>query len=92
MPVIVKVEYHCGGCDTVATAPDQIIRREFESFSGRGHGFGGYHVKPSIDGVVVSAAPEGWCPFDPVTSCTYCPECWASIESGAMADAAEVQS
>ena len=82
MPVIVKVEYHCGGCDAVAAAPDQTIRREFMSLSGQSHGIGTYHVKPSIDGVVTSAAPEGWMPFDPYTQCTYCPACWALIEAG----------
>jgi hypothetical protein len=82
MPVIVKVEYHCGGCDAVATAPGQTIRREFESFSGHAYGVGTHVLKPSIDGVVTSAAPEGWMPFDPYTQCTYCPACWASIDAG----------
>ena len=26
-------------------------------------------------------APQGWVAFDPYTSCTYCPECWAEIVS-----------
>jgi hypothetical protein len=31
---------------------------------------------------VEAAAPEGWVVFDPYTHLTYCPACWASIESG----------
>jgi hypothetical protein len=50
------------------------VRREFHSFSGRGYGFGTYHV-PSIDEAV---KPTGWIWAD-LIGCTYCPECWAEI-------------
>lgn len=78
MGVTVKVTYSCGGCGTTAEAPELTVTREFVSVSGRDHGVGGY-VQSPVD--VVAGAPEGWVPFDPWTQATYCPECWAQIDS-----------
>ena len=78
MPI--DATFRCGGCDASATVSNAIHRR-FQSFSGRGHGFGAYRVTPVED-----AAPDGWVAFDPYTQVTYCPECWASIEGGSKDD------
>ena len=66
----------CDGCD--AEVHIGRISKTFVSFSGRGYGLGVRH-NPSIDAAV---APTGWIWSDPYTSCTYCPACWAQIESG----------
>jgi hypothetical protein len=85
MGVHVTVTYRCGGCSATATAPEQTVRREFVSLSGRSYGVGSYVLTPiKIEGV----APDGWAAFDPYTQCTYCPECWASICGDLNADAA----
>lgn len=83
MPVVVTVTYRCGGCPAITTAPDQVIRREFVSLSGRDHGLGSYVLEPvKIESVV----PEGWVVYDPYTMCTYCPPCWAAIGAAVDAD------
>lgn len=69
---MVKVIFQCGGCDAKAEAH---VSRQFVSVSGRSYGFGSY-----VEQKVSDVAPKGWIAFDPYTSCTYCPECWASIE------------
>lgn len=71
-----RLHLKCDGC-FAETHTDRIARR-FESFSGRGHGFG-VRIKPDIDAAV---EPTGWIWSDPYTGCTYCPECWSKIESG----------
>jgi hypothetical protein len=76
MSVRVTVTYACNGCDATVTAPEQVIKREFVSLSGRGHGIGSYVMTPVE---IVAVAPEGWVPFDPFTQCCYCPACWAEI-------------
>lgn len=73
----VKVTFECDGCFAEAGEPVSVKRR-FESFSGRGHGFG-------VEEKVSDLAPDGWIAFDPFTSCTYCPDCWASITNGTAA-------
>tara|TARA_R110000868_G_scaffold250896_2_gene507643 strand:+ start:2009 stop:2272 length:264 start_codon:yes stop_codon:yes gene_type:complete len=71
-----RLKLTCDGCfEEVLTLP---VRKKFESFSGRGHGFGVWKG-PDIDDAV---APTGWVWSDPYTSCTYCPACWTSIEVG----------
>jgi hypothetical protein len=84
MGVSVTVTFACGGCEATATAPEQAVRREFVSLSGRDHGVGGYVVTPIL---IESAAPEGWVAFDPFTQCTYCPVCWAAITDAQVAPA-----
>lgn len=64
----------CGGCFLKATTK-ATLSRVFKSFSGKGHGWGSYSIEMSEPDY-----PEGWVPFDPYTGCTYCPDCWASIE------------
>lgn len=71
---MITVTYYCSGCPATATAE---IRRHFLSFSGKDYGLGVYKVDN-----VESVAPEGWVPFDPYTSVTYCPNCWADITDG----------
>ena len=74
MSTFIKME--CGGCD----AKHEVrVSRTFQSFSGRGYGFGTYHY-PTIEQAV---EPSGWVWADPYTGCTYCPKCWAEIESNA---------
>lgn len=74
-----RIHLKCDGCDAEThTAP---IRKEFISFSGRGHGFGKWH-NPDLDAAV---QPTGWVWSDPATSCTYCPDCWKQIENGEAA-------
>ena len=72
---MIEVIFKCGGCDAKARGH---LRREFRSFNGKGWGWGRYHETTAQE-----VAPEGWVAFDPYTLCTYCPECWASIESRA---------
>ena len=74
-----KLALHCDGCD--ATHDAGALRKTFESFSGRSHGFGVWR-HPDIDAVV---EPTGWQWSDPLTSCCYCPKCWAEIVSGEVA-------
>lgn len=63
----ITVTYSCDGCSAVS-AP-VVVRRRFESFSGKGYGFGRFFVDS-----VVELAPQDWCAFD-LLGCTYCPEC-----------------
>ena len=75
---MIKIIFSCGGCDATATA---WLQRRFVSISGKSWGLGSYHEDTPQE-----VAPEGWIAFDPHTSCTYCPDCWAEI----MAPAEEV--
>lgn len=70
----VKITLSCDGCDA-ETGPHNLPRREFHSFNGKGYGFGVWH-HPGLDDVPF---PDGWLHSDPITGCTYCPECWADI-------------
>lgn len=63
----VTVTYSCDGCFSVSSPVP--IKQRFESFSGRGHGFGRHLVDN-----VAHAAPQDWCAFDAL-GCTYCPDC-----------------
>lgn len=74
MPV--SVTFECGGCFRKEPGTG-FVRNNFRSFSGRSHGFGVYKEMS-----VTEVAPDGWVVFDPYTQCTYCPDCWASIERG----------
>ena len=67
----VRITLHCDGCDAVTRGG--TIAQEFESLSGRGYGFGTYHIDIKWD------IPEGWIVHDPYTSATYCPGCWGDI-------------
>jgi hypothetical protein len=71
----VLVTFACGGCDatTRGTAP---LRKRFVGINGCDYGLGTYHVDQ-----VAPLAPDGWMVFDPYTMATYCPTCWAEIES-----------
>ena len=77
---MIKILFECGGCDAKA---EGWLKREFVSISGRSWGFGSYRETKAQE-----AAPEGWVAFDPYTGCTYCPECWESIENGPLDSAA----
>lgn len=74
--ITVTVCYTCGGCHKAKGVDVGIINRDFESFTGRGYGFGQWRT-PTID--FEAHAPEGWIAFDPFTQATYCPGCWESI-------------
>lgn len=78
------VQISCDGCDKEARS--ERVSRTFNSFNGRGYGFGRWHI-PSIEEV---ASQIGWVVFDPYTGCTYCPECWAEIEGSAPSTDAKV--
>ena len=71
------IHMRCGGCDAEKEVP---YNRTFKSLSGRGYGFGVYHVT----NVEQEVEPTGWALFD-IIGCTYCPECWKQIESGEAA-------
>lgn len=75
-----RIKMECDGCN--ATTETERVKMEFLSFNGRGYGFGKWH-QPSITDAV---EPTGWVWSDPYTSCTYCPTCWAGIESGETAE------
>lgn len=70
----VKITLSCDGCH-VETGPHILPHRKFNSFNGKGYGFGVWD-HPGIDDVQF---PEGWLYSDPYSGCTYCPKCWASI-------------
>ncbi len=72
----VTIHLSCCGCDATAegTAP---IRRQWVSISG-----GNLHKVQQVPPTITDLAPEGWVMFDPYTLVTYCPKCWAEIESG----------
>jgi len=74
-----RLHLKCDGCD--AETHTERINKKFVSVSGKSYGFGAY-VQPDIEATV---APTGWIWSDPYTSCTYCPKCWAEIESGKAA-------
>jgi hypothetical protein len=74
-----KVHMKCDGCDAEKTT--EYARRTFTSFTGKSYGIGTYHY-PTIDELV---KPTGWTWSDPYTGCTYCPDCWKSIEDGVAA-------
>lgn len=75
-----RIKMECDGCGSAhETEP---VKAEFHSFNGRGYGFGKWH-EPSINDAV---SPTGWVWSDPYTCCTYCPSCWAEIESGKVTD------
>jgi len=80
--VSVTLTLLCGGCDavTVATGP---LRKRFHGTHGD-YGFGAVAVDDPE-----ALAPEGWVMFDPYTYCTYCPKCWAEIESAQEPEEAE---
>lgn len=70
MPVTLKLS--CGGCFTkVEVGP---LRARHESL------FGGNLCARVVD-KPESLTPEGWVMFDPYTHCTYCPKCWAEIDT-----------
>lgn len=71
-----RLTLECDGCFAKADGTQRIARK-FVSFDGKGWGVGRVH-EPVID----EAVPDGWVWSDPYTHCTYCPECWASIEAG----------
>ena len=73
----VNITLSCDGCHK-ETGPHLLPHRKFNSFNGKGYGFGVWE-NPGIDDVPF---PEGWHYSDPISGCTYCPECWAEIISG----------
>lgn len=76
----VIILFRCNGCDAQAEGV-RPLRRTFISFGGRGHRFGRYH-----EDAASTLAPEGWIAFDPYTSATYCPDCWAGIVTANLPD------
>lgn len=69
-----RIHLKCDGCNAETyTAP---VRRIFHSFNGKGYGFGRYE-EPNVDKAV---EPTGWVWSD-LIGCTYCPTCWAEINS-----------
>lgn len=86
--VTVTIVWVCSGCGAAADYTYDTPRpeRRFRSFSGSDHGVGTW-ITDKLEIDVVGPAPEGWMPFDPYTSCTYCPACWASIDGPREAEA-----
>lgn len=78
-----KLLLSCDGCHIEATSEKWITSR-FRSFDGKGWGFGVWETDTIED-----IKPDGWIVHDPLTACTYCPECWAEIN--ADGDATEAQ-
>lgn len=75
-----KLHLACDGCG--AETKTESVKKRFVSFNGnQSYGFGRWHA-PDIDAAVEKT---GWVWSDPYTSCTYCPTCWAKIESGEAA-------
>lgn len=70
---MITLIFQCGGCFEEASA---LLGRTFISVTGRPYGFGRWQTDNVAD-----LAPEGWVVFDPYTQATYCPECWAGIET-----------
>jgi len=70
----------CDGCGVVVESEKRLESR-FVSLSGRSHGLG-RRVVNEIGPIV----PGGWESHDPLTGCTYCPECWAGITEGPAED------
>lgn len=75
-----KVMFCCDGCHKQAPGTT-YLRRHFDSFNGRGYGWGSYRTDTPED-----VKPEGWQAFDPYTGCCYCPECWDDIETTEAAE------
>lgn len=71
---------HCGGCEAEASVP---LRRRYETLCAAAIVVGGesYDRCAVVTDDPEDAAPDGWVVWDPYTFCTYCPTCWASIES-----------
>jgi len=76
--VSVRVLFECGGCGLKVDGKAPL-RKRFESFSGRDHGFGRAVWDVRVEDIV----PEGWIAFDPYTYACYCPACWSEIENTA---------
>lgn len=74
----VRIRMICDGC--FKETETSRIRQEFVSFSGRGYGMGVVKT-PTIDDV---CDPTGWVWSDPYTFCTYCPDCWAEINTAVV--------
>ncbi len=72
---MITVKFHCSGCNAVADGKEPL-RNTFVSICGRAYGLGSYHEDRASE-----VAPDGWIAFDPYTQVTYCPDCWADIES-----------
>ncbi len=71
----VKIKFECDGCQATADGK-RSARRHFESFDGKGWGFGVWKHDQIFD-----LTPDDWIAFDPYTGCCYCPKCWAEIEA-----------
>lgn len=71
----VSVKFSCDGCDKISNGTGNL-KREFQSITGRGYGFGSWKIDGAQD-----VAPDGWVSFDPYTGCCYCPDCWDGIEN-----------
>ena len=74
MPI--KVIFECSGCWNKTAEGVDYVKSRFHGISGKGYGFGQWVVDDIAD-----LAPEGWVAFDPHTQCTYCPDCWESINN-----------
>lgn len=68
----IKVIYKCNGCFVEASV--DLPGATFDSFNGKGYGFG-YIRYPNVRDHV----PDGWIDYDPYTYCTYCPVCVKEI-------------
>ena len=87
------IKYECGGCDAEHTSNPVRLSAErnplhYASWADvRAAGRSGalcVTETPKLD--PEDHAPEGWVVFDPYTLCTYCPDCWKSIEDGTCDD------
>lgn len=66
--MVVRVTFHCGGCDAVAEGT-KALQQRFVSLNGRGFGIGHYAYETALD-----AVPLGWVAYDTIGA-TYCPKC-----------------
>lgn len=75
----VRIIYRCNGCERETS----VLAHRSEKVVGQAV-IGGVlcdrvaRQRPRVE----DFAPEGWVAYDPYTSMTYCPFCWAKIESG----------
>jgi len=69
----ITVTFACNGCFKVAEETPRLARH-FDSFNGKGHGFGHYRYDTAED-----VTPEGWVAYD-IIGCCYCPDCVAELE------------